>query len=242
MYLTPEARAIRKQLEQSAQETHSQQPKVILRTDNEVIGTPTKVVRKLAKRLWNSFRRNTEALFPVLQDMWKESHEEQMLVCYVLNLGLKQESNQMLQFALTHLFDSISDWAVSDLLGRFLGQYMAMHEELTITALTSISHPLTSLQKRAIISSLAELISSRNGKAWTTPAFQIIQEYLGDEELIVRKAIRRFIKIAYRADPAKTIAILYDWALKRQIPSAQTMKFYAKWIPKEHLNGILESY
>ncbi len=240
MYATPEARAIRKQLEQNAREKSSQQPKVILKTSCEVIGTPTQVVRKLAKRLWNSFRRNTEALFPILKDMWGKSHEEQMLVCYVLNLGLKQESKRMLQFAQEHLFSSTNDWAVSDLLGRFFGQYMILENELTVKNLVSPS--LNPLQKRIIIASLTELVSNDARKAWTTMAFQIIQEFLGDDELIVRKAIRKFIRIAYLTDSAKTIAILYDWALKRKIPTAQAMKFYAQKIPKEHLSGILGSY
>ncbi len=240
MYSTPEARAIRRQLEQNAQKKLSQQPSIILKTDIEVIGTPTPIVRKLSKKLWNSFRRNTDGLFLVLKDLWGKAHDEQMLVCYVLNLGLKQESLSMLQFALNNLFETTSDWAVSDLLGKFIGQYMALHDELIVREM--ISSSLSPLQKRVIIASLVELIRSERGKKWITTSFQIVQSFTYDDELLVKKAIRKFIKVAYRVDAAKTIAILYDWALKRVISSAHMIKFYAKWIPKEHLEGILEIY
>ena len=68
MYSRPESRNIRRKLEILAEEKNLERSRVILNTNREVLGTPTKALKSIAKDLWHSLHLKAPRYFEVIEE------------------------------------------------------------------------------------------------------------------------------------------------------------------------------
>ena len=219
MYSRPEARNIRRKLEILSEEKNLERSRVILSTKKEVLGTPTKVLKSVAKDLWHSLHLKAPLYFEVIKELWHGSHEEQMVVSYSLLYAIKQEQ-QAVEFILNNLSLTIGDWAVADNLGKVLGEYLIRQNFREIPQeFLVILEKGDELQKRMILSSFTVLLKNKNDSLIVNQILEIVESFLPFEKYspVILKGFHRIFKIINETNPAKSYAILYLWVERKKL-------------------------